>query len=165
MIGEARVYYGFARPIGCIVTIGTGMNPNIALPKESTNTFGNLFASAGVAKSMFNLVTLSEHAAQIAAKISEPGTYFRFNVGSKIAERRWVERVVPSLYDKWVKGAKEHDVEHYEPEDWLKITIELDDWAGMKTFVELTLKYLNEGEQLANLDAVGKKLKITTVRK
>ncbi|KAJ2921098.1 hypothetical protein H1R20_g15995, partial [Candolleomyces eurysporus] len=155
LLGEARVYYGFARPIGCLVTIGTGMNPNVVLPDTSSNALGNLGSTAVLLKRMWELVTLTEHAHQMAQSISEPGSYFRFNIGKKLAEKRWIETVAPSVFDRWFHGAKDQQVERYTPENWAQVTIALDDYKGMADFVTLTLEFMKtEVEKTKN--AAGK---------
>lgn len=44
LLGEAHLNYRLARPIGCVVTLGTGMNPNIALPDTSSIALGKSVA-------------------------------------------------------------------------------------------------------------------------
>ncbi|KDR80872.1 hypothetical protein GALMADRAFT_135962 [Galerina marginata CBS 339.88] len=140
LMGEARLHFGFARPFGCLVTIGTGMGPNISLPAEGTNVFNNVVGTAGLLVSMWELATKGEHANQMAEPLCEKGTYYRFNVGEKLAEKRWVEKVDPPFYEKWF-GADTKDVEHFTPENWANVTIDLADYAHMPDLVRLTQKY------------------------
>ncbi|KAG5654010.1 hypothetical protein H0H81_008319 [Sphagnurus paluster] len=105
---------GFARPINCFLSIGTGMQPRIEIkhtkpkiPGESTLYFASL-AEAALA-----LAVNTEDGHTFAEKMfsKREGVYFRFNVGVK-------------------KG-----------EDWEKL-IDMDDWAGMPKLVEITKQYL-----------------------
>lgn len=141
LLGEARVYYGFARPISCLVTIGTGMNPNVVLPNTSSNALGNVGGTLLTLERMWELVTLSEHAHQMAQAISEPGTYYRFNVRKKLAEKRWIESVAPTVFQRWF-GSGGKVEEKYTPENWAKVTIALDDYEGMEDFVKLTIEFM-----------------------
>jgi hypothetical protein len=142
LMGEARLHFGFARPFGCLVTIGTGMEPNVELPPEGTNIFNSITSSAGIVKSMWELNTKGEHANQMARPLCEPGTYYRFNVGEKIPEKRWVEKVDPSLFKRWFSGAQPVEVQRFTPENWAKITIDLADYKRMGDFVRITHRYL-----------------------
>ncbi|KAF5360891.1 hypothetical protein D9756_004636 [Leucocoprinus leucothites] len=149
LMGEARVYYGFARQIECLVTLGTGMSPNVSLPPEGKNLFENIKDCAGVLKSMLELSTVSEQANQMAELLVRSGHYYRFNVGVRISEKRWVEKVNPNLFKKWFGDQVPKEVHQFTPEDWASVTIDLDDYKGMGTFVELTNEYLKgEGPRL-----------------
>ncbi|KAF9046654.1 acyl transferase/acyl hydrolase/lysophospholipase [Panaeolus papilionaceus] len=142
LMGEARLHFGFARPFGCLVTIGTGMAPNVELPPEGTNVFNSVTSSVGIVKSMWELTTKAEHANQMAKPLCEPGTYYRFNVGEKIAEKRWVEKVDPPLFQRWFSGAQPIEVQRVTAENWANITIDLADYKHMGDFVRITLRYL-----------------------
>lgn len=133
-MGEARLYYGFAREIGCLVTIGTGMAPNITLSTNGANILKNAVGTAALIKGMSQLATKSEHANQVAKLLVKPGHYFRFNVGVKIAEKRWI-------------GEDPEEAEHFTLENWANTAIDLDDYKGMGTFVQLTTDYLKEQVQ------------------
>jgi hypothetical protein len=141
-MGEARLYYGFARRFGCLATLGTGMSPNVSLPPEGTNIFENMKDAAGLLKSLLELATVSEQANQMAELLVKSGHYFRFNAGVKVAEKRWVEKVNPTLFERWFGNQVPKEVDHFTPEDWANVTIELDDYKAMGTFVELTKEYL-----------------------
>ncbi|KAJ3516977.1 hypothetical protein NLJ89_g797 [Agrocybe chaxingu] len=142
LMGEARLHFGFARPFDCLVTIGTGMEPNVSLPPEGTNILNNITGTAGILKSMWELTTKTEHANQMAQPLCEKGTYYRFNVGEKIAEKRWVERVEPTYWQRWFGGETAKDAEKFTPENWAKVTIDMADYARMDDFVRLTQRYV-----------------------
>ncbi|KAF8158515.1 acyl transferase/acyl hydrolase/lysophospholipase [Crassisporium funariophilum] len=152
LMGEARLHFGFARPIGCLVTVGTGMEPNVSLPPEGTNVFNSVTSTAGILASMWALATKAEHANQMAAPLCEKGTYYRFNLGEKIAEKRWVERVDPPLWQRWF-GTEPHDVEHFTPENWAQVTIDMADYEHMADFVRLTQRYIETEEKDIELSA------------
>ena len=145
-MGEARLYYGFARPVGCLVTIGTGMLPNVALAPQGTGLASNVVGTAVLLERMVTLTTNGEHANQMAEPLNVAGTYYRFNVGKKIQEKRWVETVEPGLFSKWFKGEKPEEIEHFTPENWAKVTIDMDDYQHMPQFVNLTQDYLKTEE-------------------
>lgn len=91
---EARILYGCARPFGCLVSIGTGMSPNIALPDSDSNPINNAADAIDVAKAVISLATASQQAHLLAQQqfteffphVSpiEVGAYYRFNAGKKI---------------------------------------------------------------------------------
>ncbi|PPR04505.1 hypothetical protein CVT24_013111 [Panaeolus cyanescens] len=148
LMGEARLHFGFARPFGCLVTIGAGMEPNVELPPEGTNVFNSVTSAAGVVKGMWELNTKGEHANQKAKNLCEPGVYYRFNVGEKIAQKRWVEKVEPSLFQRWFGGAQAAiEVQRVSAENWAKITIDLADYEHMDDFARITLRYLETEEK------------------
>ena len=157
-MGEARLYYGFARPFGCLVTIGTGMEPNVALAPQGTELASNAVGTAVLLARMAELTTSAERANQMAKPLNEMGTYYRFNVGKKIAEKRWVEKVEPGLFAKWFEGEKPEEIEHFTPENWAKVTIDLDDHQHMPDFVRLTEKYLETDAVATDVTECARKL-------
>jgi len=142
LMGEARLHFGFARPFGCLVTVGTGMEPNVSLPPEGTNVFNNITGTVEIVKALYELATKGEQANQMAQPLCEEGTYYRFNLGEKIKEKRWVERVDPTAFQRWFGDGETKYVEHFTPENWAKVTIDLADYKKMGEFVKLTEKYI-----------------------
>jgi len=149
LMGEARLHFGFARPLGCLVTIGTGMAPNVALPKEGTNILNSAGSALVTVERMWELTTKGEHANLMAQPLCEKGTYYRFNVGQKIPEKRWVETVNPSLFKKWFGGETPQQIEHFTAENWADIMIDLADYKRMDEFSNLTLKYMETEDNRA----------------
>ncbi|KAF9553084.1 phospholipase [Agrocybe pediades] len=147
LMGEARLHYGFARPFGCLVTIGTGMTPNVEI--------GGLLSTV---KGMWELSMKTEHANKMAEPLCEKGTYYRFNVGEKIAEKRWVETVEPG-YIARLFGAKTQYIDHFTPENWVDISIDLADYKHMGDFVRLTKKYIATDEEQKRVSECAQKLK------
>jgi hypothetical protein len=139
-MGEARLYFGFARPIGCLVTIGTGMNPNVVLPDVSNNPVGNIITTAGTIKSMWELVTTSEHANIMARNLLDSNLYFRFNVGKKLVDQTWIKQVSPTFWER-IFG-KEEEAQKYTEENWASLDIALDDYKQMAALVKLTLEFM-----------------------
>jgi hypothetical protein len=123
LLGESRLFYGFARPIGCLVTLGTGMVPNIAFADEGDGFWSNLSGTAKVCWSMFKLSTTSETANQTAERLVEKDTYYRFNIGK---HKEWIEKVYPagtSLAAKlWTKKIEKR---HVDETDWNDLKIDL----------------------------------------
>ncbi|EAU86152.2 phospholipase [Coprinopsis cinerea okayama7 len=140
LMGEARLYFGFARPIGCLVTIGTGMNPNVVLPDVSNNPVGNIITTAGTIKSMWELVTTSEHANIMARNLLDSNLYFRFNVGKKLVDQTWIKQVSPTFWER-IFG-KEEEAQKYTEENWASLDIALDDYKQMAALVKLTLEFM-----------------------
>ncbi|KXN83116.1 Calcium-independent phospholipase A2-gamma [Leucoagaricus sp. SymC.cos] len=141
LMGEARLYYGFAREFGFLLTFGTGMSPDVSLPPEGKNIFENIKETAGVMEATWEISSDSEQANQIAAMLVKSGHYYRFNVGERIAEKQWVEKVNPNIFEEWF-GKHAREVDHFTPEDWANVTINLDDYKAMGTFVQLTEEYM-----------------------
>ncbi|TFK24383.1 phospholipase [Coprinopsis marcescibilis] len=154
---ESRLQFGFARPLGCLVTIGTGMNPNIALPETGSNVLTNAASAVGTVFALVNLITSSEHANQIAQGFVDSEQYFRFNLGKKILERRWVEKVSPGFFGS-IFGEKDKYVEHYTPENWLKIAKALDDYGQMDDLVRMTKVYMDTEPEKGQATKVASKL-------
>ena len=140
-MSEAHLYFGFARPFGCLVTLGNGMEPNVSLPPEGTNVINRITGTIGLIEPMWELATLTEQANQMAEPLNEKGTYFRFNIGEEIPEKRWVEKVDPPFFQRWFGGQETKTVEHVTSKNWAKITIGLADYKKMGDFVKLTKKY------------------------
>ncbi|KAG8885679.1 hypothetical protein FRB97_000122 [Tulasnella sp. 331] len=96
VIVEARNVYGPTRPIGCIISLGTGMTSNISLPRPSRNPFKNAVRILGTARAISRTVAASEHAHHLAeAQFTEQfphfdpmeiGAYYRFNPGRRTAD-------------------------------------------------------------------------------
>jgi len=147
-MGEARLHFGFARPVGCLVTIGTGMTPNVALPAQGTNPISAATSTIMTLEKMWELATKTEHANKLAQPLCEAGTYYRFNVGEKIPEKRWVEKVEPSLFGQWFGGETPQEIEHFTVENWKKITIDLADYKHMEEFAQLTQRYMQTQEEI-----------------
>ena len=158
LMGEAHLYYGFARPFGCLVTIGTGMEPNVGLAPQGTALTSNVVGTAELLWRMANLTTSAEAANLMAKPLNEVGKYYRFNVGKEVQEKRWVEKVEPDLFAKWFKGEKPEEIEHFTPENWANVTIALDDSQHMPDFVRLTEEYLTTEEVAKDVTACAEKL-------
>lgn len=119
LMNEALSIYG-SRPFGCLLSIGTGLQPNTAVPT------GNLITNVIALKdALVNALTSCERAhiqvQPCLEVLPEPGLdkYCRFNVGTRIADTK-------------------PGIENYD-----KI-IELDDYKKMGEFVTITEKYLTE---------------------
>jgi len=69
-----------------------------------------------------------------------------------------VEKVEPGLFSKWFKGEKPEEIEHFTPENWAKVTIDLDDYQHMPDFVRLTQEYLKTEEVATEVTVCAGKL-------
>ena len=117
-MAEARLHFGFTRPVGCLVTIGTGMSPNVALPAQGTNPVSAATSTAITLQKMSELATKTENANQMAQPLCETGTYYRFNVGERSGD------------------------------NWKDITIDLADYKHMEEFAQLTQRYMQTQEEI-----------------
>ncbi|KAL4247804.1 hypothetical protein ABKN59_007113 [Abortiporus biennis] len=78
---EAKLVFGPNRPIGCLLSIGTGRFPNVDISKYQSGLQATMILTAFV-----SVATNTEYANYQARMASEPGTYFRLNPGIKIVE-------------------------------------------------------------------------------
>ncbi|KAF8068910.1 acyl transferase/acyl hydrolase/lysophospholipase [Lyophyllum atratum] len=114
---EAKVIFGSSRPIGCLISIGTGMQSTTAKPEAPAESGFNKFLSAtmDVFKTAISVMTETEEThkkiQESFRKAGNEDLYFRFNAGVK------------------------------ERGDWVPM-IALDDYKGMDKLVELTKTYL-----------------------
>jgi hypothetical protein len=134
LMGEARVYYGVARPLGCLVTIGTGMIQNIRLPsspnKESWNPFRNIMPALETIESLYETLLASESAHLVAQSlVSDENIYYRFNFGVRRGDN-WEDR-----------------------------NITLDDYEHMENFADLTEEYLKDDKTQERLTQCATRLK------
>jgi predicted acetyltransferase len=144
LMGEARLLYGFARPFGTLITIGTGMAPNLALPVQSDswwakNPLVNAFKTVQVGYEIMQLATSCEPAHLAAADLVDADAYQRFNIGE-----RWVEKI----YN--INGRT------FEAENWKDLDVSLNDYKKMSDIVSLTEEYLIKEKE--RIDKVTKKL-------
>ncbi|KIJ40903.1 hypothetical protein M422DRAFT_60526 [Sphaerobolus stellatus SS14] len=135
LLTEAALMYGGAGPYACVLTIGTGVASNVALPSSGNNVLTNLW---GAAKSGFSLFELSLKTGELQNYFAGPmvgeKAYFRFNVaGEKIAEHFETERSGLFLMNK---------KEVLYPDNWKDINIDLADWKGMGDFAGKTSDWL-----------------------
>ncbi|GLB44861.1 putative patatin-like phospholipase [Lyophyllum shimeji] len=113
LLGEVNAVFGIARHIDCLLTIGTGMQPNIAIDAQPADPFDVPGYAASVAKAAINVATDCENTHQLAQALftGRDGVYFWFNAGVR------------------------------QGNDWAPM-ISLDDWRGMPKLVALTQTYL-----------------------
>jgi hypothetical protein len=122
------------------VTLGTGQMPNISFAKEGTGWWSNLKGTLKVGMSLLNLASTSERTHLDAMGIFDNTAYFRFNLGTKVGEKRWIERVYPPKAG-WLDWSKV-DKHMFQQEDWKDLEISLDDHKKMDELVSLTDEHL-----------------------
>jgi hypothetical protein len=66
----------------------------------------------------------------------EPGHYYRFNVGVRVAKKGTEKLIKPR------PSNKRFDQQQPKNIDWAQVSIDLDDYKGMDSFVQLTREYL-----------------------
>ncbi|TFY59899.1 hypothetical protein EVJ58_g5479 [Rhodofomes roseus] len=87
LITESRLCFGPARQVCCLVSIGTGGNPDIAFPKGVTW----LFKPTSVKNNLrlLSLPTSSSSQHYEAGLLCGPGAYHRFDMGELVSEQDW----------------------------------------------------------------------------
>ncbi|KAG8999262.1 hypothetical protein FRB94_006350 [Tulasnella sp. JGI-2019a] len=140
LLTEARLTFRAARPIGCILSLGTGMPTGIRLPEAK------LSAAEGFLQGIIAAATGCERAHQ-EVKVMAPGfplsedegKYWRFNVKtSQLPEKGPVQKTEDAIKD-WFKGIIGKPVDQILPIDLL---LTLDDYKNMDRFVEWTDMWL-----------------------
>jgi len=113
LMGEVNAVFGIARHIDCLLTIGTGMQPNNAIDHQPTDPLEVPDYAASVVKAAINVATDCENTHQLAQTLftGRDGVYFRFNAGVR------------------------------QGNDWAPM-IALDDWRGMPKLVAITQTYI-----------------------
>jgi hypothetical protein len=144
LAAEALHTFGRARTIGCLLSIGTGMVPNLNLGKEPTGPITALTGTSQLVNTLTNMARNAEQTHNVAKLLAAPDTYFRMNVGVKIADAQWLQINNPIFYKKWF-GAKSNGAVRHATQNWDNLVVALDDYKSMGDFVALTQKYL-EGE-------------------
>jgi hypothetical protein len=141
-VAESRIFFGRARCIDAIVTLGTGQMPNIAFPEEGTGWWSNLKGTAKIGMSLVNLAFTSERAHLIALGLFNVENYFRFNLGID----RWIEKVYPAGTSRLAKAtgwaSKTEEVTHFTKDDWVDIGIALDNYKKIDELIKMTDEYL-----------------------
>ncbi|KAG6844683.1 hypothetical protein H0H87_004658 [Tephrocybe sp. NHM501043] len=105
--------FGIARHIECLLSIGTGMQPNISIKPQPTNPVGSALYVKSILEASVKVMTDCEttHNLMKGLFYGKDDVYFRFNAGVKVG-------------DNWAP------------------MIDLDDYAGMPKLVALTKAYL-----------------------
>ncbi|KAF8595461.1 FabD/lysophospholipase-like protein [Ceratobasidium sp. AG-I] len=137
-IAESMTVFGKARPVGCLISLGTGMPPNQTL-EDNAGLFGNIKSWASLASTILSQMTNAQRAHLDVEALNQHGKlaqgYYRFNPDLGV--------VGPSQDSQWESKL-----------------IGLDDTTAMLHFQEYTERYLgdvkiNEGvKECAKLLAV-----------
>jgi hypothetical protein len=140
VVAESRIFFGRARCIDAIVTLGTGQIPNIALPEEGTGIWSSLTGTAKTGMSLVNLASTSERAHLTALGLFNVESYFRFNMGLK----HWIEMVYPANTSPFAIFAKKTEavIHTLKTDDWVEIGIALDAYDKIDELIKTTDKYL-----------------------
>jgi len=146
---EALNIFGKARPIGCFLTIGTGMPVNLDMGPAGSGVWDTIFATKALISTLmgFATATMGTHLqlSQLFDFFHE-GAYFRFNAGEKI-DAHWVE-ATKSWSIKSIWGDDAPGEKYLAPDNWANEMIQLDEWDKMDQFVAFTEKYLRKPEQV-----------------
>lgn len=109
LYSEAGLVFGRARPIECLVTIGTGMSPDVKIDAQpsllSYLTPSKLEALKVLGPASIYLLTNGElaHLSFQNLQLLADDSYYRFNFGEKNQDGSWKE---PMQMDNW-KGMHE----------------------------------------------------------
>lgn len=147
--------FGRARTIGCLLSIGTGMVPDLGLGDEAKGPFTALTATGQLVNALIALARNAEQTHHIAELLAVPGTYFRMNVGVKIADTSWLEINDPVFYKKWFGSKSSVDTVRHATQNWANLVIALDDYKSMDQFVALTKTYLEGQSEAISQCALG----------
>ncbi|KAK6359101.1 hypothetical protein TWF696_000268 [Orbilia brochopaga] len=136
---ETLGIFGPARHTACFLSIGTGMQPNVTLPRpgEVLKTFETEGAFASIATNTEIIHVLFRTLINAFAPKPTGKKYWRLNIGKKIAE-----------YDEVQKGgwfSKDTIVHHSE--DWAKIG-DLDDVKALKGLEDMMMEYIADNQTL-----------------
>jgi hypothetical protein len=139
LVVESRLFFGRARCVDAIVTLGTGQIPNISFGKEGTGVKSSIAATARVGKALMDLASTSERAHLLAQDLLSVESYFRFNLGIK----HWIEMVYPANTSRFAIFAKKTEaVTHFKTDDWVEIGVALDAYDKIDELIKTTDKYL-----------------------
>ncbi|KAG6916204.1 hypothetical protein DXG01_007834 [Tephrocybe rancida] len=105
--------FGIARHIECLLSIGTGMQPNVSIKQQPSNPIGAALYTKSLLEASVKVMTDCEttHNLMKGLFYGKDDVYFRFNAGIKVG-------------DNWAP------------------MIELDDYEGMPKLISLTKAYL-----------------------
>ncbi|KAF8071587.1 acyl transferase/acyl hydrolase/lysophospholipase [Lyophyllum atratum] len=128
IMGEVNAIFGIARHIECLLTIGTGMQPNNAIDRQPITPLSVPGYVKSVAEAAIRVATDCENTHQLAQTlfIGRDDTYFRFNAGVRVGTNNWGPMIA------------------------------LDDWKGMDKLVAVTKTYL--GGQTKRIEQCAGKL-------
>jgi hypothetical protein len=148
LLGEAALFFGHACKREAVVTLGTGIFPNIAFEEEGHSLWSNIKGTLMAGWHLMKLATDGERAHHLAKDICSHKTYFRFNMGTKIEEKRWIDQVYPANTAWYNVLANKVEKKFFEQENWEKIDIDLDDHDKITQIRDLTTKYLKDTVEL-----------------
>ncbi|KAG6889009.1 hypothetical protein C0995_004477 [Termitomyces sp. Mi166 len=113
LMGEVNAVFGIARHIGCLVSIGTGMQPNITIETQPSDPIEAVDYAKSIIEASIKIMTDCEATDNLMKGLfyGKEDVYYRFNAGEKVGN------------------------------DWAPI-IKLDDYQGIPELVNLTKTYL-----------------------
>ena len=142
LIAELPGIYGRNFTIGCLVSLGTGIPPEVKLGTGLTSV-KDFIAIATNSEVPHNQLRRS---AELFPRAFEP-KYWRFNMSKKMSEEDWVEKIV--------KGWFSDSTEKLTYKD---IMVKMDDWSAIGMIRELTDKWLEHAEVIKSVDSCAEKI-------
>jgi len=154
---EAEVEFGRDTPIACTLSIGTGLVPMLDL-RDKTSIRGVL--SGSLRSGLLTLVTNTQQHHLLARKLfnsGNPGCYFRFNVGEKLADKEWVDERGGDFY-RSLYGPD--SVQKILPnlDDWKNALIALDNYKEMDKFAGICEEYIQDESLVIPLERCARRL-------
>lgn len=143
VVKEAQDCFGYAVRIGCLLSVGTGIDSRVVLPDLTLSN------SVGFAKGLAAIATSCERTHHAVEGLSRgfqrtgDDKYFRFNMGTFLSAA-WHQKTGAIA---WLKR-RFVDQREWRDDNWEKL-IGLDDWEGMVKFGEATAEYMDLAEQQA----------------
>ncbi|KAK7434582.1 hypothetical protein VKT23_020118 [Stygiomarasmius scandens] len=145
LLGEARSVYGKACTLGCVISLGTGIPPDLKLDTGlfSIRDFVNVATNSEIAHRQFkgfsDILPLPD--------VADSKKYWRFNMSKQLSDKDWVVKETKRWY------GKEKETVGYE-----KVMVEMDDYASIGLIQELTDLWLDKEATKKDLKACVNKL-------
>ncbi|KAJ8488254.1 hypothetical protein ONZ45_g14017 [Pleurotus djamor] len=86
LLAEASVEYGYVRPNGCFLTIGTGMKPKKSLERRPKNILDVPEYVGSIGLAALKVIGDCERTHQLMKTLLPPDIYWRFNVGIRVGD-------------------------------------------------------------------------------
>ncbi|KAJ3537702.1 hypothetical protein NMY22_g5481 [Coprinellus aureogranulatus] len=137
LIAELPAIYGKHFTIGCLVSLGTGIPPEIKLGTGLTSV-RDFIAIATNSEVPHNQLKRS---ATLFPLVNEP-KYWRFNMSKKMSDEDWVEKIVNGWFGKYTEKLTYKD-----------IMVKMDDWTAIEMIRQLTDKWLEHADVIKTIDS------------
>ncbi|KIJ36116.1 hypothetical protein M422DRAFT_179754 [Sphaerobolus stellatus SS14] len=147
LITEVSLMYGVNRPVGCILSLGTGVPLDLK--------FGSGYAPVeDVIKMLTNSERAHENAMPFSKYIPLPGLdkYWRLNLSKALSDKDTVMKIV--MEKPWFGKPKEKEV----PVGYGDVMTVIDDWTAIPLIRKLTDKWLEHQSEQEGLKKCASRL-------